>query len=52
VAFLLARRRRLARTCAPLPVDLSRRPDLKDLYVKPHPAETYDELTRDHDDED
>jgi transposase len=52
VAFLLARRRRLAKTSPPLPVDLSRRPDLKDLYVKPHPAETYDELTRDDGDED
>ena len=52
VAFLLARRRRQSKTHPPLPVDLSRRPDLKDLYVKPHPAETYDELTRDHDDED
>lgn len=51
VAFLLAKRRRLAKTRPPLPVDLSRRPDLKDLYVKPHPAETYDELTRDHDDD-
>lgn len=51
VAYLLAKRRRLAKIRPPLPVDLSRRPDLKDLYVKPHPAETYDELT-DHDDED
>jgi hypothetical protein len=31
-------------------VDLSRRPDLKDLYVTPHASETYDELSRsDHD---
>jgi transposase len=52
VAFLLARRRRQTRTRPALPVDLSRRPDLKDLYVKPHPAETYDELTRDQDDDD
>jgi transposase len=53
VAFLLAKRRRVARTRPPLPVDLSRRPDLKDLYVKPHSAETYDELSRrdDNDDE-
>jgi transposase len=51
VAFLLARRRRLARNRTPLPVDLSRRPDLKDLYVKPHPAEIYDELTRNHDED-
>lgn len=52
VAFLLAKRRRLSRNRPPLPVDLSRRPDLKDLYVKPHPAETYDELTRNDHDED
>jgi transposase len=49
VSYLLAKRRRLSGARAPLAVDLSRRPDLKDLYVKPHPAETYDALTRDHD---
>jgi transposase len=49
VAFLLARRRRQSKAPKPLPVDLSRRPDLKDLYVKPHPPETYDDLTRDPD---
>ena len=37
VAFLLARRRRTAQRRPALPVELSRRPDLKDLYVKPHP---------------
>jgi transposase len=52
VAFLLARRRRASQRTMALPVDLSRRPDLKDLYVKPHPSETYDELTRRDDDED
>jgi hypothetical protein len=26
-------------------VDLSRRPDLKDLHVKPHASETYDALS-------
>lgn len=51
VSFLLGRRRRAAKTRPPLPVDLSRRPDLKDLYVKPHPAETYDELSRNDDDD-
>jgi transposase len=51
VAHLLAQRRRQSGARAHLPVDLSRRPDLKDLYVKPHSAETYDELTRDHDDD-
>jgi len=49
VAYLLAQRRRLSGARPPLPVDLSRRPDLKDLYVKPHAAETYDELSRNHD---
>jgi len=52
VAFLLARRRRAAQRKMALPVDLSRRPDLKDLYVKPHPSETYDELSRRDDDQD
>ena len=51
VAFLLARRRRAAQRRMALPVDLSRRPDLKDLYVKPHAPETYDELARPDDDE-
>lgn len=51
VAFLLARRRRTAQRRMALPVDLSRRPDLKDLYVKPHASETYDELSRRDDDE-
>jgi hypothetical protein len=51
IVFLLARRRRAAQRRISLPVDLSRRPDLKDLYVKPHSPETYDELTR-RDDED
>lgn len=54
VAYILAKRRRQAQRPAPLPVDLSRRPDLKDLYVKPHSSETYDELSRPaaHDDDD
>jgi hypothetical protein len=46
VAFLLARHRRTAQRRMSLPVDLSRRPDLKDLYVKPHPSHSYDELAR------
>ncbi len=52
VAFLLARRRRWANRKTALPVDLSRRPDLKDLYVKPHSSETYDALSRRDDDDD
>ncbi len=46
IVFLLARRRRTAQRRLTPSVDLSRRPDLKDLYVKPHSPETYDELTR------
>ena len=52
VAFVLAKRRRAAQRKMALPVDLSRRPDLKDLYVKPHSSETYDELARRDDDDD
>ena len=46
VAYLLERRRRSERNRTPMPVDLSRRPDLADLVVKPHEGETYDELSR------
>jgi hypothetical protein len=46
VAYLLERRRRSERSRTPLPVDLSRRPDLADLVVKPHEGETYDQLSR------
>ncbi len=52
IAFILAKRRRAAQHKLSLPVDLSRRPDLKDLYVKPHSSETYDELSRRDDDDD
>jgi hypothetical protein len=52
VAFILAKRRRAAQRKISLPVDLSRRPDLKDLYVKPHSSETYDELSQRNDDDD
>ncbi len=45
VGYLLERRRRAAKTPVALPVDLSRRPDLADFHVNPHPAEIYDELT-------
>jgi transposase len=44
VAFILSRRRRSARL-APLPVDLSRRPDLAALSVPSHQLEVYDELS-------
>jgi hypothetical protein len=52
VAFILNRRRRLSRRRAPILVDLSRRPDLADIDIKPHSPETYDELTRKDDDDD
>ena len=52
VAYILARRRRQAGRPAILPVDLSRRPDLKDLYVKPHASETYDALSDTDEDDD
>jgi hypothetical protein len=45
VAYILAKRRRTSRKQSSLPVDLSRRPDLKDLFVKPHDSETYDQLS-------
>jgi hypothetical protein len=46
VAYLLERRRRSEKGRTPLPVDLSRRPDLADLVVKPHEGGTYDQLSR------
>jgi hypothetical protein len=46
VAYLLERRRRSERSRTPLPVDLSRRPDLADLVVRPHEGGTYDQLSR------
>lgn len=52
VAYLLERRRRSQKSRAPLPVDLSRRPDLRDLTVQPHQAETYDELAHPDDEQD
>jgi hypothetical protein len=51
VAYLLERRRRAAKSRPSLPVDLSRRPDLADLVVRPHEAEIYDELSRADDEE-
>ena len=48
VAFILARRHRQARRQAPLPVNLSRRPDLENLTVLSNPSlEAYDELAQD-----
>ncbi|MFQ5927196.1 MAG: IS21 family transposase [Terriglobia bacterium] len=45
VAFLLKKRRRLLEQPSPLPVDLSRRPELAELHIQPHHPETYDELS-------
>jgi len=47
VAFILARRHRQARHRAPLPVHLTRRPDLEDLTVADPSLEAYDELAHD-----
>jgi len=51
VAFILARRHRQRRQRAPLPVNLSRRPDLENLTVSNPSLEAYDELTQDSDEE-
>jgi hypothetical protein len=51
VAFILARRHRQRRQRAPLPVNLSRRPDLENLTVLNPSLEAYDELTQDPDEE-
>jgi len=47
VAFILARRHRQARRRAPLPVHLTRRPDLENLTVADPSLEAYDELAQD-----
>ena len=52
MAFILARRHRQLRRRTPLPVNLSRRPDLEDLVVSNPSLEAYDELSQDPDDSD
>jgi hypothetical protein len=55
VAFILARRHRQSRQArrpAPLPVNLSRRPDLENLTVANPSLEAYDELSEDPEDPD
>jgi transposase len=52
VAFILARRHRQRRHRAPLPVNLSRRPDLENLTVSNPSLEAYDELSEDPQDPD
>ena len=51
VAFILARRHRQLRRRTPLPVNLSRRPDLEDLAVPDPSLEAYDELAQDPEEE-
>jgi len=46
VAFILSKRRRLSGRTLPLPVDLSRHPELADVDVHPHDYEVYDELSK------
>ena len=46
VAFILSKRRRLSGRTLPLPVDLSRHPELADVDVHPHNYEVYDELSK------
>src|SRR5438876_1219569 len=48
VAFILSRRQRSQQHTAPIPVDLSRHPELQSLDVTPHDLESYDELTHKH----
>jgi hypothetical protein len=52
VAFILARRHRQRRRRVPLPVNLSRRPDLENLTVSHPSLEAYDELSADPQDRD
>jgi len=49
VEFILNQRRRLSKRRAPLPVDLSRHPELENLTVTPHDLENYDDLAEDDD---
>ena len=50
VEYLIERARRAARRSAPMPIDLTDRPDLAALHVEPHPLEDYDQLSDTHDD--
>ncbi len=44
VAFILRKRQRATQLSLPVPVDLSRRPELENLSVTPHNLDTYDDL--------
>jgi hypothetical protein len=43
--FLLKKSRAALKRTAPLPVQLPGRPELADIYIQPHPLESYDELS-------
>jgi hypothetical protein len=51
VAYILSKRHRLRRFRGLTPVRMTHRPELEDLHVQPHEAETYDELTEHDPDE-
>jgi len=51
VVFILNQRRRSNKKQTPLPVDLSRHPELENLSVTPHNLETYDGLAKNDPDE-
>jgi transposase len=51
VAFVLKNRRTASTKKPPLPVQLEHRPDLAEIYVKPHSPEVYDELSESQSDQ-
>jgi transposase len=51
VAFVLNNRRTASTKKPPLPVQLEHRPDLAEIYVKPHSPEVYDELSESNSDQ-
>ena len=51
VAYLLKKRHTAGRRRSPSPVELHRRPELRELHVQPHLSETYDGLTNKKTDE-
>lgn len=51
VAFILSKRHRLQSRRLLATVNLTHRPELEDIHVKPHDPETYDELTKPQPDE-
>ena len=51
VAYLLKKRHTASRRRSPYPVEIHRRPELRELHVQPHLSETYDGLTNKKTDE-